>query len=462
LSRDRTQPLGGRDRRRSTTVQAALSRPSARQLSRRAREQLQQRLLLGAAGAIGLLVLSIVGFGAFKELVWFPSQPVAVVFGDTIPLRTYTAALSDQMHQLQAQVAQANQQNQSNPNAASGSIEKLINAQETLPEDVLDQQIETAIIVHEARVRGISVASSEIDGKINEQLAQQRAIFNAPTATPTETATPRPTATDVPEGFVPTAIPTRTETPDPQTPTAVPSPTPTLDPLTPTLTRTPLPTRPTSTPITTPTQAPTLAPDEFQKAYSDLKAAIKSESSYRDGIEQQLLRDKLREALGASLPHSGPRAHVLRLATSTKDEARVALIQIAQGYPIDQIADDANQHPVENRQSGDLGWVAKGAESQEFDDVVFSDATPLNDWTDPFAVGNHFEIVDIVAREADGPYDDVNMEKMKDRNFQEWLNQEKQSPEIVKELSPQERQWAVDRASKGIFSTTGGTGSSSS
>jgi hypothetical protein len=417
---------------------------------------LQRRILFASAGAVGLLALSIVGFGAVKELLWFPAQPVAVVFGDSITLRGYTDALTDQMRQLQAQVAQASNNGQ-NPNAISGSVDKLINAQETLPEDVLDQQIEQSVIAHEAKVRGLSVQPSDIDNRVNQLLADQRAVLNAPTPTPTSTFTPRPTATELPEGFVPTPTATPSPTQDPNLPTPVPSPTATLDPLTPTVTRTPFPTRETSTPVTTATPAPTLLPDEFQKAYDTVKSALKSESTYRASVAQQLLRDKVKDALGADLPTHGPRAHVLRLATSTKDEARVAIIQLAQGFPVETIADDANAHPVEGRTSGDLGWVAKGAESPEFDDMVFSSDTPLNDWTDPFPVGNHFEVISIVERQDDGPYDGLNTSKMKDRRFNEWLAQAKQSTEIIRDLSPQERQWAVDRASKGIFSTSNDT-----
>jgi parvulin-like peptidyl-prolyl isomerase len=203
----------------------------------------------------------------------------------------------------------------------------------------------------------------------------------------------------------------------------------------------------------TPTTPPTLAPDEYQKAYDEVKPLIKSESDYRSNIELQLLRQRLRDAIGASVPTSGPQARVQRIVTSTRDEARVALIQIEQGFPLEEVAGQANERPAEGTLSGDLGWVAKGAQAREFDDVVFSDETPLNQWTEPFSAGNHWETVYVLER-GTGTYDQSNIEKMKDRAFREWLDAAKQSSEVQRELSPQERQWAVDRASKGIFETT--------
>ena len=59
-----------------------------------------------------------------------------------------------------------------------------------------------------------------------------------------------------------------------------------------------------------------------------------------------------------------------------------------------------------------------------------------------------------VLERGTGEYDQKDLDKMKDRVFKEWLEATKQSPEVQRELSPQERQWAVDRASKGIFETT--------
>jgi parvulin-like peptidyl-prolyl isomerase len=197
--------------------------------------------------------------------------------------------------------------------------------------------------------------------------------------------------------------------------------------------------------------------NEYQDAYKSLQPQLRNETQYRRGIELELVRKKLRESLGADLPRSGPQAHVQRLVTSTKDEATVALIQINQDYPFEELAAQAAERPIQGLRSGDLASVAKGAESKEFDDLVFSNDTALNEWSQPFQAASHWEIVRVLGR-TDGPYDDQNLEKMKDRRYQEWLDNAKQSQDIRRDLSPQERQWAVDRASKGIFQTDDGTG----
>ncbi len=452
MSEERRPPGRARDRRRRDAVRAAAARPSARSLSRAARERRSQRLILLTVLAVAAAALLIVGFGTYRELVGFPGEPVAVVTGQKVTLRTFTDDLSDEMRNLQSQIA-AGSKDASNPQAASSNVQKLIESQERLPEEVLEKDIENAAIRQEAAARGIIVGSGEIDAKINEFLSIQRDLLNQPTPTPTPTSTPRPTATETPDGYVPPPSPTPTETPNPATPS------PTLNPLTPTATRTPFPTRPTATPVVTPTIPPTMEPQDFVKAYDQLKSSLKNEARYRAGVELQLLRDKLQKSFQTGQPTSGPAAHVLRLSTSTRDEALVARIQLLQfDYPFEEVVAQAGDRPAGSQggKSGDLGWVALGAQSREFDNVVFSPNTPLNEWTEPFSVGNHFEMVMVLDRQDDATYDKDQIQQMGDRAFNEWLTAKKASPDIVRDLSAQERQWAVDRASKGIIETTQG------
>ena len=441
-----------------------------RTMSRMQRERAQHRILYSAIALLGSVVFSVIAFGIYREFFGFPGEVVAKVYAENVTLRTYTDTLTDEMRRLQSQTG-SGLRNQQNAGAASSEIQRLIGAQETLPEDVLESEIEKAVIRNEAKVRGVQISNDDIDKKINEFLAVQRDVLNQPTPTPTTTVTPRPTATPTPEDFVPTPsnTPTPSATPSPTidpaftatptgspsptaTPSVTPSPTATVDPdASPTPTNTP---RPTRTPNVTPTVPPTLQPNEFDKAYGDLKTVLKSEAQYRRGVEDQLEREKLRDMIGASAPTSGPRARVLRLVTSTIDEAKVALISIRGGFStFEELVEQTADRNIEGREGGDLGWVAKSAEMRGFDDVVFNPDVPLDEWTEPFAVGHHFEIVQVLEREANGLYDKKNVDKIKERLFAEWLDQAKASPEIVRELGPQERAWAVDRASKGIFVT---------
>jgi parvulin-like peptidyl-prolyl isomerase len=163
----------------------------------------------------------------------------------------------------------------------------------------------------------------------------------------------------------------------------------------------------------------------------------------------------VRDAIGASLPTAGPQARVLRLVTSTRDEALVARLQLVQfDYPFEEVLSQASDRPGQGQNSGDLGWVARGAEAREFDEVVFGGNTPLDEWTEPFSAGTHWEILLVQERRDSGSYDERNLTKMKERAFTEWLTEREAASDIERDLSAQERQWAIDRASKGIIETT--------
>jgi hypothetical protein len=198
-----------------------------------------------------------------------------------------------------------------------------------------------------------------------------------------------------------------------------------------------------------------MLPEDFEKAYDQLVPQLRSVDRYRYNTELQVLRERLRQTVGANVPTSGPAAHVIRIAASTRDEALVARLQLIQfDYPLMEVLSQASDRPAHGKKSGDLGWAPPGAEDREFDDVVFSPDTPLDEWTEPFAAGNHWEIVLVLERTDSMEYEPGKIEQMKDRAFSEWLEAQKASPRIERDLSPQERQWALDRASKGIIETT--------
>jgi hypothetical protein len=169
------------------------------------------------------------------------------------------------------------------------------------------------------------------------------------------------------------------------------------------------------------------------------------------------MKERLKLAFGAALPTQGPAARVQRVVTSTRDEATVARLQLVDfEYPFMEVLSQIGERVIQGKRSADLGWVARGAEGREFDDVVFNPNTPLNEWTEPFQVGSHWEMVRVQERQDQMQYDQRNLEAMRERAYNEWLEQAKASPSIERDLSAQERQWAIDRASKGIIETSDG------
>src|SRR5439155_10091953 len=130
----------------------------------------------------GILALLAIVIGIYREFFGFPGEQIARVYAESVNLRAYTDDLTQEMQRLQSQTGSG--LNQNNPGAASSDIQRLISAQETLPEDVLESVIEKAVVRNEAKQRGVVVGSNDIDNKVNELLSSQRDILNQPTSTP--------------------------------------------------------------------------------------------------------------------------------------------------------------------------------------------------------------------------------------------------------------------------------------
>jgi hypothetical protein len=91
---------GERGRRGRTEPAAPQRRPSARTLSRHAREQFQQRLLVASAAAIAVIAVLVVAFGTLREMVFYPNQAVAYVGGDALTLKEFRDSLTEEMRNL--------------------------------------------------------------------------------------------------------------------------------------------------------------------------------------------------------------------------------------------------------------------------------------------------------------------------------------------------------------------------
>src|SRR5581483_3224773 len=135
-----------------------------------------------------------------------------------------------------------------------------------------------------------------------------------PTLTPTNGPSPTPTATETVATETMTLTPTSTATPS-VSPTATAT-------LSATLTATPTQ-GPTGTPE--PTQTP-LSPEAYQEQLGKLKDNIStyhySFDDYRHFIEAQLLRDKLKEALGKEVKTTAEQIHVEHILVKTFEEAQ--------------------------------------------------------------------------------------------------------------------------------------------
>lgn len=302
-----------RKRKKQEEEQAESQRQSRKEvlLARRQQEKSRQaRIIVGIV--IGVIALVLV-VALVNEFIISPQQAVAVVRDDEITLSDWQDRVRYQRAQFiiniedqfeafgdLATVQQFNQQ----------QIELLLNGEE-LGRLVLEQMVDEEVLAQEAAARDITVSEAEVDEEIGRQYNYFGGELPTPQPTPTETIMPTPSLTPIPTEVITDLLPTNT-----------PIPTPTAGP-----TSTPLP---TATPVTQESFENDL--DEFLNRLNDMGV---SEDTFREAVRQQLLRQKMTEALAEEeeLADEEEMVSLFVLSYGTETEAEQALSQIEeQGY----------------------------------------------------------------------------------------------------------------------------------
>lgn len=367
-----------------------------KQLSRHRREErLRQVARLGAAAVI-LLVAGLVAWGVYQERVIIPQQPIAVVNGVAIPTRQYQERVIFQRAQLNNFIDRLNDQLsaiRSDPNQAVFAellLEQRRQAEqrlEQLPSAALEQIIEEELLRQEAQARGITVSEEEIQQAIEEQFGL------APTPTPGLTATSEST-----------------------------------------------PTAPLAEATLTPTPAISLEASfraQYQRVLESLRQLGLSEAFYRGLFAQQLLRDKLRQAVAAQVPEVEPQLKLSHILLKTREEAEAALARLSAsggGEDFALLAQELSQDPGTSSQGGDLGWAPRGTYDPAFEEAAW--ALAPREISAIVETGFGFHIIQVLERDEARLLDPALMEQRREEAFLRWLEEHKAAARIERFLIP--------------------------
>ena len=306
-------------------------------LARREREAIQLRRIRIALTLVGILVIGILGFGAYQEFAAKPNAPVAIVNGVPIRLSDYQRRVRYERWRLQLQEAELRRRQAQLDSEAkdqklmaqylSQQLQQVQTMMSQVPRQTVQRMIDDELVRQEATRRGITVSEEELQQNIEEQFGYYR---TPPTPTPT-----------------PTAI---AETLSIATP--VPTPTP----------------RPTPTPITL---------EQFQKAYRNYIEMVRkqtgmSETDLREVLRTELLRQKLQEALAAEVPTTAEQVHARHILVKTEDEARQVLERLNKGESFELLAKELSTDESTKDKGGDLGWFPRGQMVPAFEEAAFN------------------------------------------------------------------------------------------
>jgi len=357
---------------RQTRKQIALSRKEARQL----------RMIWLSVGALGLVILFILGFALVSEVLVKPSRPVALVNGTKIPLERYEGLLTYRRYSLHNSIRMLNQELSTlDPNQQENEFLRSLYEQQlqqlesylgTVSQTVLDELIEDALIQEKAREAGLVVTAQEVTQAISDMINDQ--------ARSSASASPSTSITDT---------------------TRLPTPTP-------------------------------LSQADVDKVYQEALVGMKlSDKAYRTIVEHSLLRQKVQEFLASQVMTTGLVVHVQMVQADSQEEADSALKRVESGEDFAMVAREVSTDTQTVETGGDLGWVAAGQLSSRYGEAVDTAIFSMEAGTARVVESNgRFYLLRVVERNENGPLPAEVVSSRRNSALNDWLTARKASPEV--------------------------------
>ena len=197
---------------------------------------------------------------------------------------------------------------------------------------------------------------------------------------------------------------------------------------------------------------------EFRERYGSYLNSIQaSESEHRDLVRKSILRDKVRQLVGDQVPLIAEQVRVHRIAMSPKeDEVDIMQTKLEDAIGEDKspeniraafksITKEFSRDPQSAQNRGDLGWVPLGI-YDEYDYAFFdlevgelSTAVPNRD--DPSQT--YFFMVS--ERSVTRALDPANVDILKTRALQDWLNEERANHDIFAAIDSSIYAWMTEQ-----------------
>jgi len=366
-----------------------------KQISRRDKERRQRLVMRGIAIAVGCVILAILAYGVYQEVVAKPSAPVARVNGVPISTEAYQRRVLLERMSLDARIETIQIQRSLYDPETDAFMISLFDqqlSQLALQRDFLgdelfvDGMIEEELIRQAAQEAGIVVSPEEVERRIEE-------LF----------------------GY------------NPEQPTPIPEP--------------PGETI-TSTVELTPTAAPTpMTRARFEELYADNLNTIRegagiSEAEYKTLIELQILREKMQESVGQRVPTSELQIHARHILLDTEEQAQEALNRLRQGEDFSVVATEVSTDTLTADLGGDLGWLPRGEMDEAFDEVAFS--LPIGEISDIVETARGFHIILVEERDENRELESATLEQRKSEAFELWLSDLETEATI-------EKYWSADK-----------------
>jgi parvulin-like peptidyl-prolyl isomerase len=197
---------------------------------------------------------------------------------------------------------------------------------------------------------------------------------------------------------------------------------------------------------------------EFRERYGSYLTTVQlSEDEHRDLVRRGILRDKLTQFVGESVPTVAEQVHLYRLVVSPDDELDIIRnkYDTAKGINKDPellrqvfklaVREFSRDDPELVRRGGDLGWIPEGV-LEDYDNVFFD--LPIGDLSADVSdrdVPRQRFIFMVSERQEAREVDSRNHEVLKTRALQDWLNNERQNHDVYAVFGSDVYAWIIQQ-----------------
>ncbi|HIP87985.1 MAG TPA: hypothetical protein EYH27_06075 [Anaerolineales bacterium] len=178
----------------------------------------------------------------------------------------------------------------------------------------------------------------------------------------------------------------------------------------------------------------TVSDEEVEAALAQLIEEVGGEEAFQQQLEQNgltweevregqratMLYQKVFEWVTASVPATAEHVHARHILVDTREEAEQLLAQLQAGADFAELARQYSQDESSRETGGDLGWFPRGVLlATEVEEAAFrlqaGQISPVVQ--SPFG----YHIIQVLERDPDRPLSPENLQLIKSRVFQEWL-----------------------------------------
>lgn len=413
---------------------------SPRRVSRRQQEAMYQRLFYIGLVVAAILIVAVLGVGAFYEYQIKPNQVLASVNGYEIKRSDYwkyqSVVLYNQARTYENYALQVTGQQQTQFLSFAAQFDaqrKDLWGSTDVSEATIRQMVEDRLYVQGAEAMGID---------ISDAAAQQYALnqFASPDQ-PLETPAPSPT-------MIPQRAAWATQTAEALatqqalamgTPVASPGASPVASPMT--ESATPVGGTPAAgTPSASPEATPDLAGAQMsaQAAFTDFKEQVFNDARLSDAeyielfAKPQLARGRVDTQLKNNVPQTAEQVEAEHILVATEELANQVYEQVTGGASFEEVAKTTSIDTATSPTGGKLGWFTRDQMVPPFTDAAF-DLEP-GQISKPVQTQYGWHIIRVQDKDPDRPLTTAQYTLAQSNAVTSWLDQQRAQANISSDL----------------------------